>query len=130
MESIAPNLFVRDIQATIAFYQQLGFQLVMTVPGENDQPQWAMMANGNVTFMFQTYASLGDDLPQISRQDGGSLLLYINLKDIRSFFKTVEGSASILQPLHKTFYGATEFAISDNNNFILVFAENEGDAAA
>jgi uncharacterized glyoxalase superfamily protein PhnB len=129
MESLAPNLFVLDIQATITFYQQLGFQLVMTVPGEKEEPVWAMMANGNVTFMFQTYKSLGEELPQISRQDGGSLLLYIKLKDIRTFFKTIEGSVTILQPLHKTFYGATEFSISDNNNFVLVFAEDEGEAA-
>lgn len=129
MESLAPNLFVRDIQATIAFYQQLGFQLVMTVPGEKEEPVWAMMANGKVTFMFQTCTSLGDDLPQISRQDGGSLLLYINLKDIRTFFRTIEGSVTVLQPLHKTFYGATEFSISDNNNFVLVFAEDEGETA-
>lgn len=33
--------------------------------------------------MFQTFESLGDTLPAINRQDGGSLLLYIRLPRIR-----------------------------------------------
>jgi len=32
-----------------------------------------MMTCGNVNFMFQTFESLGSELPAISRQDGGSL---------------------------------------------------------
>jgi len=129
MESLSPNLFVNDIPATIAFYQQLGFQMIMTVPGEhaNEGPVWAMMTKGGVTFMFQTWKSLGEELPQISRKDGGSLLFYIKLKNIRSFFDSIKNRVSVLQPLHKTFYGATEFAISDNNNYVLVFAEDEGE---
>jgi uncharacterized glyoxalase superfamily protein PhnB len=84
-----------------------------------------MMTNGNVTMMFQTMESLGDTLPPISRTDGGSLLLYINLKGIRSFFETVKDKVTVLQGPEKTFYGATEFSILDNNNYVLTFAEHE-----
>ncbi|MDQ2751627.1 MAG: hypothetical protein M3R72_01225 [Bacteroidota bacterium] len=76
MNSISPNIFVRNIQRTIVFYQELGFTVVMAVP-EEGEPVWAMMTCGSVTFMFQTFESLGDELPAISRQNGGSLLLYI-----------------------------------------------------
>jgi len=85
METLSPNIFVNDMSETIAFYKILGFNLVMTVPEEGSEFIWTMMVNGSVTFMFQTFASLGDDLPQISRQNGGSLLLYINVKNIWSF---------------------------------------------
>ena len=142
MESLAPNLFVKDINATIDFYRLLGFQLAMSVPNEAQgspdkgpdkspvspspiSPLWAMMTNGKVTMMFQTVESLGDTLPAISRKDGGSLLLYINLTDIRGFFESIKDKVTILNGLEKTFYGATEFSILDNNNYVLTFAEHE-----
>lgn len=124
METLSPNFFVHDIQATIAWYRILGFDLTMTVP-ETGDPVWAMMTCGNVTVMFQTFASLGDTLPDVSRNPGGSLLLYIKLKGIRSFFERVKGRVSVLQGLEKTFYGATEFSVKDLNGYILTFAEDE-----
>jgi uncharacterized glyoxalase superfamily protein PhnB len=126
MESLAPNLFVKDINATIDFYRQLGFQLTMSVPAEGQGPfVWAMMTNGKVTMMFQTFESLGDTLPAISRKDGGSLLLYINLTGIRTFFDSLKDKVTIVNGLERTFYGATEFSILDNNNYVLTFAEHE-----
>ena len=98
MESLSPNLFVKDINETIEFYKTLG---------------------------FQTFASLGDTLPDVSRTGGGSLLLYIKLKNIRSLFDSVKDKITVLQGLEKTFYGATEFSIKDNNGFLLTFAEDE-----
>ncbi|MGZ3836602.1 MAG: VOC family protein, partial [Mucilaginibacter sp.] len=84
-----------------------------------------MMVNGKVTIMFQTYGSLAESLPEISRKDGGSLLLYINLKDIRSFYDSIKDKVKMLSGLDVTFYGATEFSILDNNNYVLTFAEHE-----
>jgi len=126
MESLAPNIFTRNMQETIAFYKVLGFEVTMSVP-ENTQEDlvWAMMQNGNVTMMFQTLESLGETLPDISRNDGGSLLLYVNLKNIRSFYESVKDKVKLLSGLDVTFYGATEFSILDNNNYVLTFAEHE-----
>ncbi|GAA3970735.1 VOC family protein [Mucilaginibacter dorajii] len=125
MESLSPNIFVKDINETIKFYQLLGFSLVVTVPETGDNLVWAMMAKGNVTFMFQTFVSLGEELPDISRQDGASMLLYIKLKNIRAFFEEIKDLVPIVRGLETTFYGATEFTIKDINNYLLVFAEDE-----
>jgi uncharacterized glyoxalase superfamily protein PhnB len=128
MESLAPNLFVSDIRATIEFYKILGFNLVMSVPAETDgNLDWAMVTSGSVTFMFQTFQSLGDTLPMISRQDGGSLLFYIRIRKIRSFFDSIKDKVNVVHGLQKTFYGATEFSITDPNNYLLTFAEDEAD---
>jgi len=124
MESLSPNIFVKDINETIAFYKQLGFQLVMSVPEDGSPLVWAMVMNGNVTFMFQTFDSLGDELPEIRRTDGGSLLFYIKLRNILTFFEEVKDKVTIVKGLEKTFYGATEFSILDNNNYLLTFAED------
>ena len=135
MDSLAPNLFVKDIRANIEFYKLLGFNLVMSVPAEADgNLDWAMVTSGNVTFMFQTFQSLGEPdpktgpkLPMISRQDGGSLLFYIRIQNIRSFFESIQGKVNVVHGLQKTFYGATEFSITDPNNYLLTFAEDEAD---
>ena len=124
MDSVSPNIFVKDIQKTIGFYRELGFEIVTSVP-EKGEMIWAMMTCGNVTFMFQTYESLGEELPEISRKDGGSLLLYIQTKEIRKLFEKIKDKVHVLKGLVKTFYGATEFSILDIDGYVLTFAEDE-----
>lgn len=124
MDSLSPNIFVKSIGETINFYKTLGFKVAMTVPEEGDFI-WAMMTCGKVSFMFQTFESLGSELPEISRQNGGSLLLYIQINKIRQFYDKIKDKVKIIKGLEKTFYGATEFSILDNNGYILTFAENE-----
>jgi len=125
METLAPNIFVKDIHASLEFYQQLGFEKIMSVP-ETGNYDWVMMMHGGVTIMLQTFASLGDALPQISRGNGGSLLFYIRLKNIRAFHDKVRNKVKVIADLNKTFYGATEFSILDNDGYVLTFAEDEG----
>ena len=124
MESISPNIFVKNINETINFYKQLGFALTTTVPEEGDII-FAMMSCGNVVFLFQTFESLGNELPNVSRQNGGSLLFYIKTKRIKELFEKIEDKVKVVKGLEKTFYGATEFSIEDNNGFLLTFAEDE-----
>jgi uncharacterized glyoxalase superfamily protein PhnB len=64
-------------------------------------------------------------LPIISRQNGGSLLLYIQTTEIRKLFDNVKDNVKVVKVLEKTFYGATEFSIEDNNGYLLTFAEDE-----
>jgi len=125
MESLSPNIFVYNMQETIDFYKSIGFQVAMTVPETGDDFVWVMMVNGDVTFMFQTFESLGEELPAISRQNGASQLLYIKLKKIREYFELLKDKVTVLKGLETTFYGATEFSILDNNNYVLTFAEDE-----
>lgn len=124
MENISPNIYVRNIQQTIDFYQLLGFEIVTTVPDTGD-PIFVLMRCGAVTFMFQTFESIGNTLPLVSRNDGGSLMLYIEVKNIRAMLEKIKDKVTVLNGLEKTFYGATEFSIKDNNNYLLTFAENE-----
>jgi len=125
MDSLSPNILTHNLNETIDFYKSIGFQTVMTVPETGDNLDWAMLANGDVIFMFQSFSSLGDEIPEISRQNGGSLLFYIKLKNIREFFEQIKDKVTILKGIEKAFYGATEFSILDNNKYVLTFAEDE-----
>ncbi|MBL0332228.1 MAG: glyoxalase [Chlorobiota bacterium] len=124
MESLTPNIFVKDIQKTIEYYKLLGFDVKITVPKEGEFV-WVMMSCNKVELMFQTFNSIGDDLPPIKRNNGGSLLLYIQIKGIREFYNRIKDEVIILKHLDKTFYGATEFSLVDVNNYVLTFAEDE-----
>ena len=124
MESLTPEIFVHDMNATIAFYTMLGFKVDMSVP-EKPPHDWAMMSNGNAFIMFQTMASLGSEFPDIKRTNGGSMLLYVKMKNIREYFEQVKEKVNVAAELTKTFYGSTEFSIKDCNDYILTFAEDE-----
>src|SRR5215469_5086348 len=124
MDTLAPNIFTDSMVDTIAFYKILGFEVAMSLLDNGEDLVWAMMTNGSVTFMFQTFASLGEQLPGISRDKGGSLLFYINIKGIRSFFEEIKDKVTVLKGLEKAFYGPVEFSILDNNGYVLTFAED------
>ncbi len=124
MKSISPNIFVNDINATISFYSKLGFTLVDEVVTPAGEKIFALMKSGSVIFMFQTFASIEGMHPMVSRSNGGSLLLYISVDNIRQYYDRVKGKVDGLTELNKTFYGATEFSLIDNNNYLLTFAEH------
>ena len=59
------------------------------------------------------------------RQNGGSLLLYIQTTEITKFFDRIKDNVKMIKGLEKTFYGATEFSIEDNNGYLLTFTKDE-----
>lgn len=125
MKSISPNIFVNDLQATITFYTKLGFTVTDEVTTPEGEKVFALMTNGSVTFMFQIFASIEGKHPMVSRADGGSLLLYISVDNIRQYYDYIKEHVTVLTGLEKTFYGATEFSLCDNNNYLLTFAEHD-----
>lgn len=125
MKTVSPNIFVKDIDATVAFYSLLGFTEANSVTDPSGEKVFALLTNGSVTFMFQTFKSIEGQLPIVSRTDGGSLLLYITMRGIRSYFDKIKNQVPVLTAPEKTFYGATEFSLRDNNNYLLTFAEDE-----
>lgn len=125
MKSISPNIFVNDLQATISFYTKLGFTITDEVTTPEGEKVFAMMTNGCVTFLFQSFASIAGKHPMVSRADGGSLLLYISVDNIRQYYESIKEHITVLTGLEKTFYGATEFSLCDNNNYLLTFAEHD-----
>jgi len=69
-----PELFVRDIEEAILFYTEtLGFQLEGRMPEDQSKPvEWAMVANGNASFMFQK--------PDVPKQAEG-VVFYLAVDD-------------------------------------------------
>jgi uncharacterized glyoxalase superfamily protein PhnB len=125
LESLTPNVIVDDVNKTIDYYtQKLGFTLVASVP-ETGQYNWAMAVRDGVTLMFQSLASIQEDLPGLKiNQKGGIGTFFIDMKDIDTLYKQLKGKIEIASDMRTTFYGKKEFTIKDLNGYFLTFAED------
>ncbi|TVX97722.1 VOC family protein [Cohnella terricola] len=126
MQSIIANLKVNNVKETLAFYKDvLGFEVIDTVP-EYEQPvlNWGLVKNGGAQLMLQEKANLEEEYPVLKSDSGaGCLTLFIKVNDLEGLFAQVKDKAQVIKSINKTFYGTKEFAIVDNNGFVLTFAE-------
>lgn len=123
-KKLTPNLIIGDVNATVDFYRDiLGFTLVASVP-ESGAFNFAIVHNGAVELMFQTGASVVEELPAMEGKLAGTgVALYIEVDDVRALHAKLHDRIPLLAELHATFYGATEFSITDPNGYIVTFAE-------
>jgi uncharacterized glyoxalase superfamily protein PhnB len=123
--SLSPNIGVRNVNETVKFYtEQLGFQLIMSNPTEGEL-LWAMVGAGEVTMMFQEQNSLVEEYPELKNRADGLLTFYVKVTGLLALYKRLEETDMIVKPLGKTFYGANEFAIRDNNGYVITITEDE-----
>lgn len=135
MKKLNPNLMVRDVNETVAFYMNnFGFELVMAVPETqdgvlNEIPEgikvvYAVVKNGSIEIMFQSEESLKEDVPALKDSTiSASCTFYIELEDLESFVQKIKGKVEVVKELFTTWYGMKEIYIRDNNGYILTFAE-------
>lgn len=122
-QSITANIGVKNVNDTVKFYtEKLGFDLIMSNPEEGDLI-WAMVSNGHVFLMFQDFNSLKEEYPELHNTGQGCITFYVKIKGMAALFEQLKGSDMIVKPLGTTPYGVDEFAIRDNNGYILTIAE-------
>ena len=124
LKKLTPNLMVEDVQQTIAFYQNvLGFKVVMTLPDQAPF-DFAIVQRDSVELMFQSRASLSDNVPVLSGHSiGASQTFYIEVEGVKDLYENLRGKVDIVVDLHTTFYGTQEFYFRDVNGYILSFSE-------
>ena len=122
--SFSPNLMVKNVNKSIDYYCNiLGFTLIQTMP-ENGEPEWGMVKKDNFFIMFQKEESIKSEYPELNDLNpGGALTFYIKISNIQKFYEEISTQINISHKMHKTFYGADEFAITDPDGFILVFSD-------
>lgn len=123
---ITPNLIVADIEASLRFYSDvLGFTVSQTVPDKAPFIFiWMKRDDAELFLNQQQKPQPGHPDPLSGRQLGGTLSMYMPMKGIQDLLKRVEEhGVKIVIPLHKEFYGMTEFAVLDPDGYLLIFAE-------
>ncbi len=124
-QSLTPNLGVRSVNETVKFYTEiLGFKLVTSVP-QDGELIFAIINAGNVNLMFQQLNSLQEEYPELKNlSDKLVATFYIKLQNKNSLYQKIKDTEYLVKEMHTTPYGAEEFALCDNNGFILTITED------
>jgi len=124
-QKLTPNLVVRDVAASMKFYQTtLGFQPAITVP---DQAPYVFgsVTSGGVEIFFNDQKAVAADYPALGAKPiGGALTLFIEVEGIEEIMAAVKkAGAKVTMPLKEQFYGMREFAFEDPEGWEVTIAE-------
>jgi uncharacterized glyoxalase superfamily protein PhnB len=125
VQKLTPNLIVRDVAASMAFYQTVvGLEPAIKVP---DEPPYVFgsVSNGSVEIFFNDQKAAAADYPPLgARPIGGSLTQFIEVEGIQEVMAAVQkAGAKIVMPIKDQFYGMREFAFEDPEGWIITIAE-------
>jgi len=128
--NMTPNLMVNDVKETVKFYKEvLDFELVNFVDdSEKGEMIWALIRSDFVYFMLQKKESLLSEYPIINASNPmATLNFYMEVDNIEKLYEDIKGKNSIklILDMKTTVYGTSEFAIMDNNGYILTFAQKK-----
>lgn len=123
-ESVTPNLIVRDIDRSTAFYRDvLGFTVKLTVPDAHPFV-FVWMEHGAVPVFLNDPKGVAEDNPGLAARDfGGTATLFFIVDDVDAYYGVVAPRAKVVMPLKTQFYGMREFAIEDPDSHVLTFAQ-------
>lgn len=125
VKRITPVLFVESVEPCVKFWmERLGFEKTAEVPDGN-QLAFAMLQQGNVELMYQSYASVekdkeNDAVSRVARK--GPTFLYVEVDSLDQTIAAAKG-AEIVMPVRTTFYGSTEITFKDPAGHFVTFAQ-------
>lgn len=116
---LSPILETNDIRATMDFYTTtLGFSVRGTFENGAGETVWCDLVRDDVSIMFS--------LPNEHMNYGTVLLtgsLYINVQEVDAVWEQLKDKCTVVYPPENFVYEMREFAIRDNNGYVLNFAE-------
>lgn len=123
MKNITTELMVDDMDKSLIFYTDiLGFNLIVSEPNKN--PFFVILQNGPVELMLYHRKQFSQEIPKFKDiLVGGSIALYFGVDEIEKLYMRLKGKVKIIQELHTTDYGSTEFSFEDNSGYVLIFNE-------
>ena len=123
VKRITPVLFVKEIEPVLPFWvDALGFAKTIEVPHGN-KLGFVALQKGTTDVMYQSYASLGEDMPLISEAARkGPTFLYIEVDNLDAVLMALQ-SFKIVQPERTAFYGMREVGYQDPAGHFVTFAQ-------
>ncbi len=114
-KSLQPILWTENLDETIGFYLHiLGFSL----NERNDDWQWASLQKDGIQIMISK-PNQHEKLNGI----GFSGSFYFNVENVDEVWENLKTKANICYEIETFEWGMREFAIYDNNGYILQFAQ-------
>ena len=123
VKRITPVLFVKEIEPILPFWvDALGFAKTIEVP-HGDKLGFIALQKGSTEVMYQSYASLGEDMPLIAEAARkGPTFLYIEVDNLDGVLTALKNS-KIVQPERTAFYGMREVGYQDPAGHFITFAQ-------
>ena len=125
--SVTPNLIVKDVGVSTAFYRDLlGFAVKETVPAE---PPFVFvwLERGGVTVFVNDAATVAREMPRFAAPTfGGTGTLFVIVEGVDALHDALSSQISIVMSLRTQPYGMREFAVTDPDGHLITFAERVG----
>ena len=127
IKKITPVIFTDDVDGCTTFWiERLGFELTMSVPAQQagqGANQFALISDGNLELMYQSFASVDEDLPgAVEPVSKPNFTLFVEVEDRSALMARMDGLSPEVTP-RETFYGALEVGYRSPCNTLVVFAE-------
>jgi uncharacterized glyoxalase superfamily protein PhnB len=122
VKRLTPNLYTDDVAACVKFWvERMHFEKTTEVP-DGGNLAFAALQKGNIELMYGSYASLERESGGIPRSfQRGTGFLFIEVENLDAVVAAMQG-VPIIAPVHKTFYGSTEFTVMDPAGHFITFA--------
>lgn len=113
--ALRPVFWTENLDETITFYMNvLGFTLM----GRNDDWQWASLRKNDIYIMLSQPNEHENNL-----SIGFSGSFYFNVNQVDDLWEDLKTKAKVCYEMETFEWGMREFAIYDNNGYILQFGE-------
>ena len=113
INKLSPIIWTKDIHATTTFYKKLGFK----INEENEELVWTNMTNGEIEINIANPEAASDfKKPQFTGT------LYFNVENADEAWEELKHN-KVVYEIETFDWGMREFAIEDNNGYILQFGE-------
>jgi hypothetical protein len=122
MKKLTPILTVDAIEPCLPFWtDRLDFEVTATVPHEG-VIGFAMLRKGPVEIMYQSRASVADDVPAIADLVAGqTTTLFVEVEALDPVVEALDG-VQVLVPRRQTFYGMDEIFVRADCGTVVGFA--------
>jgi len=121
MKKLTPLLYVEEIEPVLPFWvDRLGFQKTVELP-EGDKLGFVILAHGDIQIMYQTRASVQQDVPELAGSPMGGSFLFMEVDDLNRIEELLKGIQPVV-PRRTTFYGADELIVREPAGNTVTFA--------
>jgi uncharacterized glyoxalase superfamily protein PhnB len=121
LKRLTPNLYTDDVESCVKFWvERMHFEKTMEVP-DGPRLAFAALQKGNIELMYGTYASLDKEPGRAGSYRKGTEFLFVEVDDLDAVVTAMKGVPTVA-PVHKTFYGSTEFTVKDPAGHMITFA--------
>lgn len=115
-KKMVPMIHVPDVQATVNWYQEIGFTVQDTYGHDGEGLSFAILSFGSSEVMFNE----GGHPSTSNRRE---VDLYVYTDHVDDLYQRLKDRVEVVEEPHVTFYGMRELIIRDLNRFWITFGQ-------